>query len=164
MLGVASVAAHGPPRGSNSEHAPVHRPCVSVSVSGVAPDTHLRDGAAACAGLAGAHDQEEDAAVLLRDYQAAVILQRLRHNERVARLVLDVLRRGPVVIDGCVREVIHKARRRAPKRRQALIAVDAGLLGGIDQAIHETGVAIGDVPPVEYMSMLLRDLVRISTK
>ena len=42
-----------------------HRPVVSVSVSGVAPDAHYRDGAAACAGLVGAHDQEEDAAVLL---------------------------------------------------------------------------------------------------
>ena len=54
-------------RGSNSEHAPVHRPHVSVSVSGVDPDANYRDGAAACMGLAGAHDQEEDAAVLLRD-------------------------------------------------------------------------------------------------
>ena len=65
QLDVASVAAHVPPRGSNSEHAPVHRPRVSVSVS--APDAHYRDGVAACTGLAGAHDQEEDAAVLLRD-------------------------------------------------------------------------------------------------
>ena len=67
MLGVASVAAHIPSRGSNSEHTPVHRPRVSVNISGVAPDAHYRDGAVACAGLTGAHDQEEDAAVLLRD-------------------------------------------------------------------------------------------------
>ena len=40
---------------------------VSVSVSGVAPDAHYRDVAAACAGLAGGHDHGEDAAVLLRD-------------------------------------------------------------------------------------------------
>ena len=63
----AGVAAHATRRGSNTDHAPVRRPRVSVSVSGVAPDTHYRDGAVACAGLAGAHDQEEDAAVLLRD-------------------------------------------------------------------------------------------------
>ena len=63
----SDVAAHATRRGSNTDHAPVHRPRVSVSVSGVAPDAHYRDGAAACAGLAGAHDQEEDAAVLLRD-------------------------------------------------------------------------------------------------
>ena len=63
----AGVAAHATRRGSNTNHAPVHRPCVSVSVSGVAPDAHYRDGAVAYAGLAGAHDQEEDAAVLLRD-------------------------------------------------------------------------------------------------
>ena len=61
----AGVAAHMTRRGSNTNHAPVHRP--RVSVSGVAPDAHYRDGAAASAGLAGAHDQEEDAAVLLRD-------------------------------------------------------------------------------------------------
>ena len=67
QLDVASVAAHGPPRGSNSEHAPVHRPRVSVSVSGVAPDAHYRDVVVACAGLAGGHDQEEDTAVLLQD-------------------------------------------------------------------------------------------------
>ena len=66
-LDVTSVATDGPPRGSNSEHAPVHRPRVSVSVSGVAPDAHYRDRAVACVGLAGPHDQEEDAAVLLRD-------------------------------------------------------------------------------------------------
>ena len=67
QLDVASVAAHVPLRGSNSEHAPVHRPRVSVSISGVTPDAHYRDGAAAYAGLAGAHDQEEDDVVLLRD-------------------------------------------------------------------------------------------------
>ena len=67
QLDVASVTAHVPPRGSNSEHAPVHRPRVSVSVSGVAPDAHYRDVAAASAGLAGGHDQEEDDDVLLRD-------------------------------------------------------------------------------------------------
>ena len=60
--------------------------------------------------------------------------------------------------------MMHEIRRRAPKRHRALIAVDKGLLGGIDQAVHEMGVAVGDVPPVEYMSKLLRDLVRISTK
>ena len=59
---------------------------------------------------------------------------------------------------------MHDVRWRAPERHRALIAVDEGLLGGIDQAVHEMGVAVGDVPPVEYMSKLLRDLVRISTK
>ena len=28
---------------------------------------------------------------------------------------------------------------------------------GFVQAVHETGVAVGDVAPVEYMSKLLRD-------
>ena len=88
-----------------------------------------------------------------------MILQRLRHGERVARLILDVLRRGPVVIDGRLCEVMHEVRQRAPKRHWALIAVDEGLLGGIDQAVHETGVAVGDGAPVEYMSKLLQDLV-----
>ena len=88
-----------------------------------------------------------------------LILQRLRHGERVARLVLDVLRQGPVVIAARLRQVMHDVRRRAPKRHRALIAVDEGLLGGIDQAVHETGVAVGDVAPVEYMSKLLRDLI-----
>ena len=92
------------------------------------------------------------------------ILQQLGHGERVARLVLDVLRQGPIVIAARLREVMHDVRRRAPKRRRALIVVDEGLLGGIDQAVHEMGVAVGDVVPVEYMSKLLRDLVRISTK
>ena len=63
----AGVAAHVTRRGSNIDHAPVHLPRVSVSVSGDGPDAHYRDGAAACTGLAGAHDEEEDAAVLLRD-------------------------------------------------------------------------------------------------
>ena len=93
-----------------------------------------------------------------------VILQRLRHGERVARLVLDVLRQGPAVTAARIREAMHHVRRRATKRHRALIAVDEGLLGGIDQAVHETGVAVGDVVPVEYMSKLLRDLIRISTK
>ena len=92
------------------------------------------------------------------------ILQRLRHGERVARLVLDVLRQGPAVTAARIREVMHHVRRRATKRHRALIAVDEGLLGGIDQAVHETGVAVGDVAPVEYMRKLLRDLIRISTK
>ena len=61
----AGFAAHVTRRGSNIDHAPVHLPRVSVSISGDAPDAHYRDGAAACAGLTGAHDQEEDAAVLL---------------------------------------------------------------------------------------------------
>ena len=43
---------------------------------------------------------------------------------------------------------------------RALIPVDEGLLGVIDQAVHEMGVAIGGVPPVEYMSNLLRDLLQ----
>ena len=93
-----------------------------------------------------------------------MILQRLRHGEWVARLVLDVLRQGPAVTAARIREVMHHVRRRATKRHRALIAVDEGLLGGIDQAVHETGVAVGDVAPVEYMSKLLRDLIRISTK
>ena len=63
-----------------------------------------------------------------------------------------------------IREVMHHVRWRAPRRHRALIAVDKGLLGGIDQAIHETGVAVADVASVEYMSKLLRDLIRISTK
>ena len=46
----AGVAAHVLLRGSNSEHAPVHLPRVSVSVSSDAPDAHYRDGAVACAG------------------------------------------------------------------------------------------------------------------
>ena len=93
-----------------------------------------------------------------------MILQRLRHGERVAHLVLDVLRQAPAVTAARIREVMHHVRRRATKRHRALIAVDEGLLGGIDQAVHETGVAVGDVAPVEYMSKLLRDLIRISTK
>ena len=93
-----------------------------------------------------------------------MILQRLWHGERVARLVLDVLRQGPVVTDARIREVMHHVRQRAPKRHRALIAVDEGLLRGIDQAVHEMGVDVGDVAPVEYMSKLLRDLIRISTK
>ena len=76
-----------------------------------------------------------------------MILQRLRHGERVARLVLDVLRQGPAVTAACIREVMHHVRRRATKWHRALIAVD--------QAVHETGVAVGDVAPVEYMSKLL---------
>ena len=63
-----------------------------------------------------------------------------------------------------IREVMHHVLWRATKRHRALIAVDEGLLGGIDQAVHETGVAVGDVALVEYMSKLLRDLIRISTK
>ena len=89
-----------------------------------------------------------------------MILQRLWRGERVARLVLDVLRQGPVVTTARIRQVMHHVRRRAPKRHRTLIAVDEGLLGGIDQAIHETGVAVGDVPPVEYMSKLPRDLLQ----
>ena len=50
------------------------------------------------------------------------------------------------------------------KRHRALIEVDEGLLGGIDQAVHEMGVAVGDIAPGEYMSKLLRDLIQISTK
>ena len=50
---------------SNSEHALVQQP--RVSVSGIAPDAHYKDRAAAYVGLASAHDQEEDAVVLLRD-------------------------------------------------------------------------------------------------
>ena len=84
-----------------------------------------------------------------------MILQRLSHGEWVARLVLDVLRQGPVVTAARIREVMHDVRRRAPKWHQALIAVDEGLLGGIDQAVHERGVAVWDVAPVEYMSKLL---------
>ena len=93
-----------------------------------------------------------------------MILQRLWHGEWLARLVLDVLHQGPVVIAARLRQVMHDVRRRAPKRHRALIAVDEGLHGGMDQAVHEMGVTVGDVPPVEYMSKLLRDLVRISTK
>ena len=93
-----------------------------------------------------------------------MILQLLWHGERVARLVLDVLRQGPTVTGARIREVMHHVRRRATKRHRALIAVDGELLGGIDQAVHEMGVAVGDVAPVEYMSNLLRDLIRISTK
>ena len=63
----AGFAAHVTRRGSNIDLAPVHLPRVSVSISGDTPDARYKDGAAACAGLAGAHDQEEDAAVLLRD-------------------------------------------------------------------------------------------------
>jgi hypothetical protein len=59
-----------------------------------------------------------------------------------------------------IREVIHHVRRRVTKRHRALIAVDEGLLGGIDQAVHETGEAVGDVPTVEDMSKLLRDLLQ----
>ena len=87
-----------------------------------------------------------------------MILQRLQHGERVACLLLDVLRRGLVVINGRQREVMHEVRRRAPKWHWALIEVDEGLLGGIDQAVYETVVAVGDGAPVEYMSKLLRDL------
>ena len=88
-----------------------------------------------------------------------VILQRLWHGEWVVRLVLGVLRQGLVVTSARIREVMHDVRRRAPKRHRALIVVDEGLLGGIDQAVHETGAAVGDVAPVEYMSKLLRDLI-----
>ena len=63
----AGFAAHVTRRGSNIDHASVHLPRISVSVSGDAPDARYKDGAVACAGLAGAHDQEEDTAVLLRD-------------------------------------------------------------------------------------------------
>ena len=84
-----------------------------------------------------------------------MILERLQHGEWVACLVLDVLRHGLVVIDGRLREVMHDVRLQAPKRHRALIAVDEGLFGGIDQAVHETGVAVGDGAPVEYMSKLL---------
>ena len=52
------------------------------------------------------------------------------------------------MIVGRLCEVMHEVRLRAPKRHRALIAVDEGLLGGIDQAVHETGVAVGDVAPV----------------
>ena len=61
----AGVATHVTRRGSNITLAPIHLPHVSGSVSGDAPDARYKDGAAACAGLAGAHDQEEDAVVLL---------------------------------------------------------------------------------------------------
>ena len=61
----AGFAVHVTRRGSNIDLAPIHLPRVSVNVSGVAPDAHYRDGEAACAGLAGAHDQEEDVVVLL---------------------------------------------------------------------------------------------------
>ena len=84
-----------------------------------------------------------------------MILQRLRHGERVARLVLDVLRQGLVVTTARIREVMHDVRLRAPKRHWALIEVDEGLLGGINQAVHETGVVVGDGAPVEYVSKLL---------
>ena len=73
-----------------------------------------------------------------------MILQRLRHGEQVARLVLDVHRQGPAVTAARIREVMRHVRRRAPKRHRALRKVDEGLLGGIDQAVHETGVAVGD--------------------
>ena len=89
-----------------------------------------------------------------------MILQRLRHGEPLARVVLDVLRQGPAVTAARIREVMHHVRRRATKRHRALIAVDEGLLGDIDQAVHEMGVAVGDVPPVEYMSKLQRDLLQ----
>ena len=106
-----------------------------------------------------------------------MILQGLRHDEWVAHLVLDVHHCGLVVIDGRCCEVMHEARRRALKRWHALIAVagrvrasgtmlrqrvlvdvplaaetlvDAGHLAGIDQAVHETGVAERDVALAEW--------------
>ena len=93
-----------------------------------------------------------------------MILQRLQHGERVAHLVLDVLCQGPVVTAAHIREVMHHVRWQAPTWHRALIAVDEGLLGGIDEAVRETGVVVGDIAPAEYMSKLLRDLIRISTK
>ena len=82
--------------------------------------------------------------------------------------------------------MMHEAHRGALKRRHALIAVvghvrasgtmlrqrvmvdiplaaenleDAGHLEGFDQAVHETGVAVGDVAPAEWRAGVVHEVV-----